>query len=87
MTEINEIRKQIDIIDKEMAMLFSKRMDLIKEIKKKKKKDNIDIVDNNRENNIKEENIKYVSEEYKNEYLEFIENILSISKNYQRKEE
>ncbi len=87
MTEINEIRKQIDIIDKEMAILFSKRMDLIKEIKKKKKKDNIDIVDNNRENNIKEENLKYVSEEYKNEYLEFIENILSISKNYQRKEE
>lgn len=87
MTEINEIRKQIDIIDKKMAMLFSKRMDLIKEIKKKKKKENISIVDNNRENNIKCENIKYVSEEYKNEYLEFIESILSISKNYQGKEE
>lgn len=82
---LEKLRLQIDEIDKEMAILFSKRMDLINEINKEKKKSNISIYQSDREKHIKENNIKYVNVNYKDEYLDFINKILTISKMYQEK--
>lgn len=82
---LEKLRLQIDEIDKEMAILFSKRMDLINEINKEKRKSNISIYQSDREKHIKENNIKYVNVKYKDEYLDFINKILTISKMYQEK--
>lgn len=82
---LEKLRFQIDEIDKEMAILFSKRMDIINEINKEKRKLNISIYQSDREKHIKENNIKYVNVKYKDEYLDFINKILAISKMYQEK--
>ena len=82
---IDNIRERIDIIDKQMALLFSQRMELIKLIKEEKKKNKVETYNEAREKEIKSKNINYVNKEYANEYLEFIESILKISKDYQVK--
>ena len=82
---IDNIRERIDIIDKQMALLFSQRMELIKLIKEEKKKNKVETYNEAREKEINSKNINYVNKEYANEYLEFIESILKISKDYQVK--
>ena len=46
--KLEEYRKQIDIIDTKIVELFSKRFELVKQIGKIKKENNIPVVDNNR---------------------------------------
>ena len=47
--ELNELRNQIDQIDKEMAVLFEKRMKIVKQIGEYKKENNLPILDKKRE--------------------------------------
>lgn len=82
---IDNIRERIDIIDKQMALLFSQRMELITLIKEEKKKNNIATYNEAREKEIKSKNLDYVNKEFANEYQKFIESILKISKDYQVK--
>ena len=48
--ELNELRKQIDKVDKQMAKLFEERMDIVKHIGNYKKEHNLPILDKEREN-------------------------------------
>ena len=50
MTEnkLEELRKEIDKCDKQIVDLFSKRFEIVKQIGKFKKENNIPVVDNNR---------------------------------------
>lgn len=82
---LENIRNKIDKIDKEMAILFSKRMELISLIKEEKKKNNLPTYNEAREKEIKAKNMLFVNSEYVEEYKEFIESILKISKEYQEK--
>lgn len=82
---LENIRNKIDKIDKEMAILFSKRMELISLIKEEKKKNNLPTYNETREKEIKDKNMLFVNNEYVEEYKEFIESILKISKDYQVK--
>ena len=83
---INErLRNKIDKIDKEMAILFSQRMELIELVKEEKKKNNLPTYNEAREKEIKAKNMLFVNSEYVEEYKEFIESILKISKEYQEK--
>ena len=52
--ELNELRKQIDKVDKQMAKLFEERMDIVKQIGNYKKEHNLPILDKERENLVKE---------------------------------
>lgn len=82
---LENIRNKIDKIDKEMAILFSQRMELISLIKEEKKKNNLPTYNEAREKEIKAKNMLFVNSEYVEEYKEFIESILKISKEYQEK--
>lgn len=85
MKELNELRKEIDAIDKDIALLYNKRMDVISKIKKIKKDNNLNIQDNERENNLINENLKNIKDEYKDYYISLEKHILKLSKDYQRK--
>ena len=82
---LENIRNKIDKIDKEMAILFSQRMELIELVKEEKKKNNLPTYNEAREKEIKAKNMLFVNSKYVEEYKEFIESILKISKEYQEK--
>ena len=82
---LENIRNKSDKIDKEMAILFSQRMELIELVKEEKKKNNLPTYNEAREKEIKAKNMLFVNSEYVEEYKEFIESILKISKEYQEK--
>ena len=54
MSELELLRKQIDDIDNELCSLFEKRMKIAKIIGNYKKNNNIEVLDSNRESEIKE---------------------------------
>ena len=85
MKDLNELRKEIDAIDKDIALLYNKRMKIISKIKEIKKENNLKTLDNERENNLINNNVKYINDEYKEYYIELEKYILKLSKDYQNK--
>ena len=61
---LENIRNKIDKIDKEMAILFSQRMELIELVKEEKKKNNLPTYNEAREKEIKAKNMLFVNSEY-----------------------
>ncbi len=82
MNILDKNRKKLNKIDKKMALLFKNRMDLVKSIKEYKRLNNISIENKDRENEIINNNINYTNE-YKEYYKDFMNNIFTISKSYQ----
>ena len=83
-SNLNKYRKSINKIDKKMIFLFEKRMQISKIISLYKKKNKIPIFDKNRENEIISVNSKKIKNpKIKKYYLNFIKNILKMSKEYQ----
>ena len=81
---LNELRDSIDIIDKQLVELLQKRMRIVSDIAVYKKENNLPIYDANRENEMK----KRLAEgtlEIKDYYMNFLDTILTESKNYQKK--
>lgn len=83
--ELLDLREKIDSIDKEIAKLFNERMKLIDEIIIYKTNNSLPIFSKSRENEIKENNSKFISENYTNYYLDVLDSILKNSKKYQEK--
>lgn len=82
---LTEARKKINEIDKNMAKLFEERMNVAKEIAEYKKENGIPIFDESRETEVIKKNTEYINtEEYKDYYVEFVQNVMDISKQYQR---
>ncbi len=82
---LSKYRKSINKIDKEMMLLFKKRMEISKMISLYKKRNKIPIFDKKLENEIININSKQIKNtEIKKYYLDFIKNILKISKEYQK---
>lgn len=85
MKDLNEIRKKIDNIDKDVAKLFCDRMNLCKEVAEFKKQNSMPIHDAKREEVIIDNNLKLINEEeLKPYYVNFLKSFLNISKEYQR---
>lgn len=84
MKEINKLRNKIEIIDSKMKKLFIKRMNASKEMKAIKDKYSLPYKDNKREEDMLN---KYTSDisEFKDEYIEFLNDILKISKDVMNK--
>ena len=86
MKDIKDLRKEINEIDKEMADLFEKRMDLAKEVALYKKERSLAIYDEARENEIINKNKEFIKDdEIKEYYVNFIKDTMNISKSYQEK--
>lgn len=84
MTNLKEIRNKINDLDKEMLDLFTKRMKLSKEVIEYKIKNNLPILDQEREKEVINKNLNNLkNKELEKYYLEFITNLMNISKEYQ----
>lgn len=83
---LNKYRKKIDKIDKKLVKLFEKRMDIAKCVGEYKKKNNIQILDSNREKEVLESRVKLIQNpEYKEYSTEFFESLMDVSKKLQNK--
>lgn len=82
---LNECRSQINEIDNKMKELFLKRMEIVAKVATYKKNNNLAIFDARREEEMKKRLLENINDELKKEYLQFLESILVISKDYQKK--
>lgn len=82
---LEDMRTHIDEIDMQMAILFNKRMNVIKQISHYKKIHNMATLDKKREKQIYNNNILIVLDEFKPYYDSLLGTVLAISKDYQKK--
>lgn len=85
MKELKIYRDEIDKIDKKMAILFNKRMKCIESVREYKRKNHLETYDKNREYYVIEQNIVCIDYRYRKYYIDFINNLMEISKKYQNK--
>lgn len=86
MNKLEEARKQINEIDKEMAALFEKRMDAARLVAEYKAESSLPVFDPERERELFEKNSALIkNEELLPYYLDFLKETVSVSKNYQKK--
>ena len=86
MNELENLREKIDAIDKEMIALFEKRMDIVADITAYKIKNNLPILNQNRED-IVISKVKAIvkNKDYTDSAIDFIKDIMEISKKFQQK--
>lgn len=85
MNKIEKARTTINKIDKEIALLFQERMKAVEEVISYKIENNLPIFDEKREKEVIQKNSSLIQEEkYKKYYIEFIQMMMDISKNYQK---
>lgn len=82
---LENLRREITEIDREIMKLFEKRMNIAKEIAKIKKQIGLDILDKDRELQVIENNLSLIVEEYKKEAEILTKTIMELSKNVQSK--
>lgn len=88
MYELDKLRKEIDLYDKDLVKIFEKRMELVKKIAKYKNVNNIGILSKNREKEVLNKNLKYLNNsDFKNNLEDFFENIMRISREIQNMEQ
>ena len=86
MRSLEESRKRIDEIDKELVRLFEERMNTVVDVAKYKKENNIDVLNKNREAEVVEKAINNLKDKkYAEEVADFFNHLMDISKNFQRK--
>lgn len=82
--KLSAARKEINLIDKEMAALFCRRMKAAEKVAEYKKEHGLPILDASREVELIERNCELISEEYlKPYYIDFLKSNMDISKRYQ----
>lgn len=86
MNELENLREKIDTIDREMIALFEKRMDVVCDIAKYKKKNNLPILNQGRED-IVISKVKSIikNNDYTDSAAAFIKEVMGISKDLQQK--
>ena len=84
MKSINEIRKKIDEVDKEMAILFQKRMKLVEDVINYKIKYSLPIYDHSREQEIlNNSSFNITNDKIRKYYINFLKQVMNVSKEYQ----
>ena len=85
MNQIEQARLEIDSVDKEIARLYEKRLDAVKEVLEYKKANALPILDAGREDAIIEKNQKYIqNKEYVDSYIDFMKKVMSNSRDFQQ---
>ena len=83
--EIKEIRDRIDAVDTEMAALFEKRMQVVKEVASYKRERGLPVEDREREQRLIEKHSAEIADErIRSSYIVFQQGLMEISKNWQR---
>ena len=85
MNELENLREKIDARDKEMIALFEKRMDVVADIAAYKIKNNLPVLNQNRED-IVISKVKAIvkNKDYTDSAIDFIKDIMEISKKFQQ---
>ena len=85
MNKLERARTEINRIDKEIAKLFQERMRAVEDVIEYKLENGMEILDSNREREVIEKNRTLITEKkYEKYYVEFIINMMKISKEYQK---
>ena len=85
MNKLENARKQINHIDKEMAELFEKRMQALEDVVDYKLSNQMPVLDSSRERELIDKNMKYIKDcKYKDSYVSFLHHMLEVSKGYQK---
>ncbi len=85
MDELQEARKIIDGVDREMARLFERRMEASRMVAAYKRAHGLSIVDAAREQAVIAKNAELIgSDELRGDYVRFLTNVMEVSKQYQR---
>lgn len=85
MSKLDVAREIINSVDKEMIELFKKRMEAAKMVAEHKKEVGMPILDQAREDALKEKNLALLNDKDLEEYyLTFLEGVLTASKDYQK---
>lgn len=85
MNRLERARLEINKVDREMAKLFQERMRAVEDVIVYKLENGMEILDSGREKEVIEKNKALIEEKkYENYYVEFITNLMNISKAYQR---
>ena len=83
--DLQNLRLELDKIDKELAALFEKRMEVIEKVRVFKIQNNLPFLDSNREKSMKTKNDDYIkNKEFLNYYNEFLTACTTISKQYMK---
>lgn len=86
MADLEDYRKEIDNIDKELAALFEKRMDMVLKVAQYKKENKVEIFHKNREDIVLKkavDNLK--NKDYSDEIVKFFNATMEIGKGLQRR--
>lgn len=84
MNSLDNYRKEIDKIDKELVELFEKRMDLANKVAEYKKENNLPIFNGSREEEVIEKNIANLkNKKYDNILRKFFVNLMELSRSLQ----
>ena len=85
MNELENLRERIDTIDKEMIALFEKRMDVVADIAAYKIKNNLPVLNQNREDIVVSKVKSTVkNKDYTDSATNLIKDIMEISKKFQQ---
>ena len=85
MNNLDEARIKINEIDQKLIDLFKQRMELSKEIGLYKYENNLPILDESREEILKNKDLKLLNDKaLEKYYLMFLEGVLNSSKEYQK---
>lgn len=85
MNKLEIARENINRIDREIAKLFEERMREVEEVIAYKLENNLEILDSGREKEVIDRNSKFLkNENLKKYYIDFLENMMRISKDYQK---
>lgn len=86
MADLKEIRDEIDRIDNEILKLFTNRMDAVIKVAEYKKENDLEVLNRKREEEVIENHLKTIEKkEYKNEVEKFLNSLMEISRQAQRK--
>lgn len=84
---LQNLRNEIDEIDKQLVELFEKRMETVLKVAQYKKENNIPILNKSREDEVIENNVKYLKNKgFKRAEAEFLRSVMAISRKAQAKE-
>lgn len=89
MNELEELRSTIDQLDSEIALLYAKRLEIVKQIGDYKRENNINVLDEGREQkvitNITDCLAKNQKSEYENDIIQLYRYIMDYSKRKQER--
>ena len=83
-SKLDELRVKIDEIDEKMRELFLQRLNVVKDVALEKMTNNLPIENIEREKHMIEEHLNNIEDLHKDKYLTFLQNVLKISKDYQK---